>query len=199
VLMLAAALKLILLDFGSLGQIANILAMMGGGGVFLLVAWLAPFPPRNEQEPTHKTLLSAPQTADKATGGRGWLWIVAALAVFLVYAYWFWWPMQRAGGVPIEAPPPPLAPPLPQSSLAAPVFNGISQNIVLALGSQGPTLGRSLDVTGIIRSRCQGATDVCTVHCGNELAGDPDLARAKAARSSTRAPTRLTLPKSWRA
>ena len=45
-LLVAAALKLILLDFGSLGQIGNILAMLAAGGVFLLVAWLAPFPPR---------------------------------------------------------------------------------------------------------------------------------------------------------
>jgi uncharacterized membrane protein len=85
VLMLAAALKLILLDFGSLGQIANILAMMGAGGVFLLVAWLAPFPPRNDEEP-----------ADKATDGRGWLWLVAALAVILIYAYWSGWPNATA-------------------------------------------------------------------------------------------------------
>jgi Predicted membrane protein (DUF2339) len=56
VLMLAAALKLILFDFGSLGQIANILAMMAAGGVFLLVAWLAPFPPK-----------SPPQTADETS------------------------------------------------------------------------------------------------------------------------------------
>ena len=45
-LLVAAAVKLILFDFGSLGQLGNILAMMAAGGVFLLVAWLAPFPPR---------------------------------------------------------------------------------------------------------------------------------------------------------
>jgi uncharacterized membrane protein len=45
-LLATAALKLILLDFGSLGQLGNILAMLAAGGVFLLVAWLAPFPPR---------------------------------------------------------------------------------------------------------------------------------------------------------
>jgi uncharacterized membrane protein len=83
VLMLAAALKLILLDFGSLGQIANILAMMAAGGVFLLVAWLAPFPPRAQHQTTHETLHSA-------SDGRGWLWVAVALAVILVYAYWSW-------------------------------------------------------------------------------------------------------------
>jgi len=46
VLMVAAAIKLVLFDFGSLGQLGNILAMMATGGVFLLVAWLAPFPPK---------------------------------------------------------------------------------------------------------------------------------------------------------
>jgi len=45
-LLVTAALKLILLDFGSLGQIGNILAMLAAGGVFMLVAWLAPFPPQ---------------------------------------------------------------------------------------------------------------------------------------------------------
>lgn len=42
----ASAAKLVFLDFGSLGQLGNILAMMGAGVVFLLVAWLAPIPPR---------------------------------------------------------------------------------------------------------------------------------------------------------
>ncbi len=46
-LLVAAAVKLILFDFGALGQLGNILATMAAGGVFLLVAWLAPFPPRN--------------------------------------------------------------------------------------------------------------------------------------------------------
>jgi uncharacterized membrane protein len=45
-LLAAAAVKLILFDFGSPGQIGNILATMAVGGVFLLVAWVAPFPPR---------------------------------------------------------------------------------------------------------------------------------------------------------
>jgi hypothetical protein len=47
-LLVAAAVKLILFDFGSLGQLGNILATLAAGGVFLLVAWLAPFPPRQE-------------------------------------------------------------------------------------------------------------------------------------------------------
>ncbi|HEV2701347.1 MAG TPA: DUF2339 domain-containing protein [Steroidobacteraceae bacterium] len=81
VLMLAAAVKLILFDFGSLGQIANILAMMAAGGVFLLVAWLAPFPPKGEPE-------AAPApSGDPDDGHRIWLWVAAALLIALAYGY----------------------------------------------------------------------------------------------------------------
>lgn len=44
-LLVAAAIKLVLVDFGSLGELANILAVIAAGGVFLLVGWLAPMPP----------------------------------------------------------------------------------------------------------------------------------------------------------
>jgi uncharacterized membrane protein len=50
-LLIAAAVKLILFDFGSLGELGNILATIGAGGVFLLVAWLAPFPPKSISGP----------------------------------------------------------------------------------------------------------------------------------------------------
>jgi hypothetical protein len=83
VLMVAAALKLILFDFGSLGQIANILAMMAAGGVFLLVAWLAPFPPKAEPEPPSEA------TRQTEAGHRGWLWVAGALLVALAYGYHF--------------------------------------------------------------------------------------------------------------
>ncbi len=43
--LVGAAIKLLLLDFGSLGELANILAVITAGGVFLLVGWLAPMPP----------------------------------------------------------------------------------------------------------------------------------------------------------
>ncbi len=49
--LVAAAIKLLLLDFGSLGQLANILAVIAAGGVFLLVGWLAPMPPAEEPAP----------------------------------------------------------------------------------------------------------------------------------------------------
>jgi len=111
VLLLAAALKLILLDFGSLGQIANILAMMAAGGVFLLVAWLAPFPPRPE------TPAPTPHGAGEDTGGRGWLWLAITLAIILVYGYWSWWTVPRTVPVADDSAPPPVAvqPPAPSS------------------------------------------------------------------------------------
>jgi hypothetical protein len=49
--LVGAAIKLLLLDFGSLGQLANILAVIAAGGVFLLVGWLAPMPPSREKPP----------------------------------------------------------------------------------------------------------------------------------------------------
>jgi uncharacterized membrane protein len=49
--LVAAAIKLLLLDFGSLGQLANILAVIAAGGVFLLVGWLAPMPPAANAAP----------------------------------------------------------------------------------------------------------------------------------------------------
>ncbi|MBX9609268.1 MAG: DUF2339 domain-containing protein, partial [Gammaproteobacteria bacterium] len=45
-LMAVAAAKLVLFDFGALGELGNILALLAAGGVFLLVAWAVPMPPR---------------------------------------------------------------------------------------------------------------------------------------------------------
>lgn len=61
-LLAAAAVKLILFDFGSLGQLGNILATMAVGGVFLLVAWIAPFPPRADASPSIRHEPEAPQS-----------------------------------------------------------------------------------------------------------------------------------------
>ncbi len=44
-LLAAAAVKMVLIDFGSLGELANIFAVIGAGIVFVLVGWLAPMPP----------------------------------------------------------------------------------------------------------------------------------------------------------
>ncbi len=45
-LMAVAAGKLVLLDFGSLGDLGNIFALIAAGGVFMAVAWAVPMPPR---------------------------------------------------------------------------------------------------------------------------------------------------------
>lgn len=45
-LLVIAAIKLVLFDFGSLGQLGNILSMIAAGLVFMAVAWLAPLPPK---------------------------------------------------------------------------------------------------------------------------------------------------------
>jgi uncharacterized membrane protein len=49
-LLVVAALKIVLLDFGSLGQLTNILAVIAAGVVFMLVGWLAPMPPAAEAD-----------------------------------------------------------------------------------------------------------------------------------------------------
>jgi len=64
--LVGAAIKLVLLDFGSLGQLANILAVIAAGGVFLLVGWLAPMPPASEPPPA-ATAPQAPAPATPAT------------------------------------------------------------------------------------------------------------------------------------
>lgn len=48
ILLVASAAKLILFDFGSLGELENILAVIAAGGVFFAVARLAPIPPKAE-------------------------------------------------------------------------------------------------------------------------------------------------------
>jgi len=80
--LVSAAIKLILLDFGSLGQLANILAVIAAGGVFLLVGWLAPMPPASEPAPDPQpSPASAPRepgvdsaepAPTAASRGEGW-------------------------------------------------------------------------------------------------------------------------------
>jgi uncharacterized membrane protein len=50
--LVGAAIKFVLVDFGSLGQLANILAVIAAGGMFLLVGWLAPMPPARDPGPS---------------------------------------------------------------------------------------------------------------------------------------------------
>lgn len=48
-LLVVAAIKLVLFDFGTLGQLGNIIAFIVAGMVFMGVAWFAPIPPKAAQ------------------------------------------------------------------------------------------------------------------------------------------------------
>ena len=65
--LVGAAIKLLLLDFGSLGDLANIIAVIAAGGVFLLVGWLAPMPPAAAKPPAPE-----PSVPAFAVGDSGW-------------------------------------------------------------------------------------------------------------------------------
>jgi hypothetical protein len=54
-LLVAAAVKLVLFDFGGLGQLGNIFAFIAAGVVFLGVAWFAPIPPKTNPVPSSQT------------------------------------------------------------------------------------------------------------------------------------------------
>jgi uncharacterized membrane protein len=89
VFLVGAAVKLLLLDFGSLGQLANILAVIAAGGVFMLVGWLAPIPPAPEKPP-EKSPAPRPATPPKVkdddmSGKFAWTVTIAAL-VLITYS-----------------------------------------------------------------------------------------------------------------
>jgi hypothetical protein len=86
-LLVVAALKLVLLDFGSLGQLTNILAVIAAGAVFMLVGWLAPIPPPPPTAVTAAAPGAAPPTAAAerpASPGRKTIWTIVIVAVLLV-------------------------------------------------------------------------------------------------------------------
>jgi uncharacterized membrane protein len=89
--LVGAAIKLLLLDFGSLGQLANILAVIAAGGVFLLVGWLAPMPPAAAtpavaQSAPRATPVAAPQgaRAHADDSARRFAWTIAIAAIVLL-------------------------------------------------------------------------------------------------------------------
>ena len=97
--LVGAAIKLVLLDFGSLGQLANILAVIAAGGVFMLVGWLAPMPPARKEPPPQPAPppptaampghRPRPATTDKVkdddmSGKFAWTVTVAALVLITV-------------------------------------------------------------------------------------------------------------------
>ncbi|MDE2595146.1 MAG: DUF2339 domain-containing protein, partial [Burkholderiales bacterium] len=99
-LLAATAVKLVFFDFGSLGQLGNILAMMAAGGVFLGVAWLAPMPPKADEAPVTETPPQPPRATPPGpsqparAGSRDagaprefpWLWILLGLVVVAMFA-----------------------------------------------------------------------------------------------------------------
>jgi hypothetical protein len=77
-LLVAAAIKLALVDLGELGDLTNILAVIGAGGVFLLVGWLAPMPPQTEREPVFEA------ARDRSGEKIGWtIAVVVSIALLL--------------------------------------------------------------------------------------------------------------------
>ena len=98
-LLAASAVKLVFFDFGSLGQLGNILAMMAAGGVFLGVAWLAPMPPKVDEAPATVPMpqsgvmpsRQARSSRDADQGGHAprefpWLWILLGLVLVAMFA-----------------------------------------------------------------------------------------------------------------
>jgi hypothetical protein len=73
-LLVAAAVKMVLVDFGSLGQLTNILAVIAAGIVFMLVGWLAPMPPAArpvpEPEPRREPAARPPPTPASASQAK---------------------------------------------------------------------------------------------------------------------------------
>lgn len=81
-LLVAAAVKLVLVDFGSLGELTNIIAVIAAGGMFLLVGWLAPMPPaapakeapKSSPPPTQREAAAPPtqpSTAERVAPASG--------------------------------------------------------------------------------------------------------------------------------
>lgn len=86
-LLALAAVKLVLFDFGSLGQLGNILALIAAGLVFMGVAWFAPIPtPREPPEPDRRKPAAPPAAASGASVGLWFGVLAAVLLATLVYS-----------------------------------------------------------------------------------------------------------------
>lgn len=67
ILLVLSAVKLVLFDFGSLGQLTNIIAVLLAGVVFLAVAWAAPIPPTIRKDTHTEPRIRPAATAGKST------------------------------------------------------------------------------------------------------------------------------------
>ena len=83
-LLVASAVKLLLRDFGSLGQLANILALIAAGAVFLLVGWVAPMPPAAPTRATDERAESSVEEASTETLPRAYAVMLVVLLAFAV-------------------------------------------------------------------------------------------------------------------
>jgi uncharacterized membrane protein len=83
-LLVAAAIKLLLIDFGSLGELANILAVIAAGGVFLLVGWLAPIPPGASGEAADRTMPAAQDDDEEGAARQRGAWTIGIVLIGVV-------------------------------------------------------------------------------------------------------------------
>lgn len=79
-LLVAAAIKLLLVDFGALGQLANILAVIAAGAVFLLVGWLAPLPPAAAATPP----AGKDDSDDNSDGKTSWMLAMVVIGALML-------------------------------------------------------------------------------------------------------------------
>jgi uncharacterized membrane protein len=81
-LMVIAAVKLMLVDFSSLGELGNILALIAAGLAFLGVAWLVPIPPKSEAS---DTAVTDDELAVSSSFNPGTLLLIPLAAMAIIY------------------------------------------------------------------------------------------------------------------
>ena len=104
-LLVASAVKLLLRDFGSLGQLANILALIAAGGVFLLVGWVAPMPPAPPARAPDDRAESTDDEASIETLPRSYAVVLAVLLAFVVSLALVVMNISSRGSIWVASPP----------------------------------------------------------------------------------------------
>jgi hypothetical protein len=130
-LLVAAAIKLLLVDFGSLGELANILAVIAAGGVFLLVGWLAPIPP-SASDDTDGTAPAVYVDDEDSSAHRRGAWSIGIVLIGIMWLFNMGALPRMLIGLLIERPvpsvaqrsvpevePAPVQPPVQEESVAA--------------------------------------------------------------------------------
>lgn len=70
-LMVVAAIKLVFIDFGSLGELGNIIGLIAAGIIFIIVAWLVPIPPKKLTPPPAPKPAPTPTTNQQNDDNKG--------------------------------------------------------------------------------------------------------------------------------